>query len=1253
MEGETEETYRRRTWPRRGAVLLLWLVLAPSVVVLMTWAHLDSRLTREAARTKLNAYVSGEMAGALEIGRIEHLHFDEAVAHDVVVRDPLGRVVIQGATLRLVPDLAAAVEGTLRFAEAHLHSGELTLIEGEDAMPSFLEAFAAADPTPSTGEPFHAVVDGIHMQDVTVTGELLGIRGLRVEDVSADGRMEFEEFVRIELSNVRGRVVAPYPFVAVIDDAEGFVDTDPDLGTSLRFETHVDDDELIDGSLAYAPAPGADPLDPFILDLRLDLDNVRAQRLREIDLEWAASLQGRLDGSVRFHGPPEDLALEATLDSAGGALVIEGRLPSTGPAEVTIASGSLRLADVYEGAPDIEIDGRFQITDDEGGTRFSGDAESFMLGETRVPPTHIEGRLEEDLVHIESATLHLETGDVEARGTVGYDGSADLDVQADLRQVAREPLVQDIFADLAGAARFEGHLELGPNAETMDLTGRWVLTNVHYGPARIARLVATGRVDGPLDGPSVDLALQATEVTAFEQPMGNGGGRIAGGPARYVTSIDLSRPGQRVSMVDAVLVDQGATMRVDVPQLVAEIGGSRWTGSVTDLELAEGGMALERLRLTSGGQQLDASTRWRFGSGDSDDMLRIQATDVNLALVRALAPSAPSLSGEFDGLLQVLGDFEGHPILTLDGSVAQFGYEDVRQLDGRVQATYQRGSLTGSARLGSVDRGYLALDLRGVFDTEAPLADTYEYGSYELETRLENVDLTILRAFDLPLPELEGRADGAFTASGTWDVFDFGGTLRSDELRIDGMKPLGVRARIRYDDGAMIIHAASHDEHGELAELETALLLDLTSAIQQPELLSEMLSLAPWRVAVRVSPRELSTLPPRILQHLPDVTRWRGSAALTIRGGAYQPHADLIADLEWIGDINRTLCGRESSPRFTVRGDLSRGQADIAVHGLIREKRFLYARATGPAPLGRWLEDPSSFELPSTDVEAYVERVPLDDIPYACEMAAGPATVSLVAKDIFSDDPRVELEVVSEEMVLRQLETVGRGAQRRVVVRAATDPFEVRISGLVAQDVAAADVEASFGNGGSALVRVDVPIQTDGPVPMVDLDGEFLADAELNGTPLATALFWMPSIGDVEGIIDGFLQADGTFLDPAIGGQVEVRDGHVELESFGQRLDGVEGTFLLEGDRITLQGVRARDGVGVTSIAGDIQLDGIMPSEVRLQLRASEFPVREEGSIMAAITGDARLRGEITLGGFEGEMGRRQHRGPPARRPGP
>lgn len=1225
---------------RRGRLLrfLLLLIATPLFLVGSAYLHLNSPMTREAVREKLNAYVSGEMAGELEIGRIESIGLGEIVAHDAVVRDPQGRDVIRGEKVTVVPDLGAALEGVLRFSSAHLETGELILYEGEDSLPTFIDGFGAADPTPSTGEPFHAIVDDMHIEDVTVTGELLGIQGLRVEDVEARGRMDFEEFVHIEVTDATGRVVAPYPFVATLDDVDATIDTDPELGTELTFATHVDDDERIDGTLSYRVPEGAPPTDPAELDLRLQVDNVRARRLREVELEWADAFEGRIDGTVRFHGLPEDLRLEADLDSDGGHLLVEGRLPSEGPTEVSIQTRELRLAEVYEGAPDITIEGRFSVRDDEEGTHVTGETAAFDLDGTRVPPARISGTLEEDHVDFDRVELQLETGEVVARGRVGYDGSAELEVDANLAEVRREPLVQEIFEDLGGAGRFTGTLSLTPDAEAMDLRGRFVFRNLRYGPAFVARLVATGRVHGPLDGPAVDLGLNAEGVTTFDLPMGAGTGRIAGGPAQYRTSFELERPGQRVAVRDAILKDRGATTLVDVPELVAVLDGTRWQGEVAGLALADAGLAVERFVMRSGDQRLRARADWRFARGPENDQVQIEAENLDLGLLRALEPSAPDLAGTFGGMMQIGGDFEGQPLLTMQGRVERLGYGAARNLEGQVRATYRRGKLTGNARLGSAQRGYVELTLEGTFDPEAPLADTYHNGAYELSTAFENVDLTLLQAFDLGLPTMEGRADGTLSASGTLDVFDFAATLRSDALSVDGMVPLGTKLRVRYADGALIAHVSTTDDHGELAEFETALLLDLTTALQYPELVSEMLSLAPWRVAVRVAPRELGTLPPRVLEMLPDVSRWRGSAALTIRGGAYQPNASLLADLEWIGDVGRTLCGRESSPRFTVRSDFSGGQGRVEVHGLIRDRRFLFAEATADAPLAQWLANPESFVLPPTAVEAYVERAPLEDVPYACEVAAGPVTVSVAAQDVFTDDPRLEVELASDEVTLRQLDVTGRGTQRRVGVTATTEPFTLRLRSLLAQGLLATDIEAEFPSGGNALVRADVPVIGGSQIPTIDTDGELRADLDLMATPLATLLFWLPDVGEVQGFVDGFAQASGTLSEPDISGQLDVYRGHVELKSFGQRLDDIGGSILLEGDRITLQDMSARDGDGTLRIAGDARLEGLFPSSVQLRLQADEFPVREEGSVMAALTGDAELTGELSADGFEGRL---------------
>ena len=1234
----TERQPEKPRKKRRVLRLLLWLVVGPALLVASVFLHLDTPMAREVVRTTLNDYVSGEMAGELEIGHVEHIHLDEIVVRDVIVRDPQGREVIRGEKVTIVPDLAAAMDGTLRFSSAHLETGELILYEGQDSLPTFIEGFDAADPTPSTGEPFHAIVDDITIEDVTATGELLGIEGLRVEDIAATGRMDFEEFVHIEVEDVSGRVVAPYPFVATLEDVDATIDSDPELGTEMTFATQIEEGERIDGSLTYRLPEGAGPTDPPMLDIRLRVDNVWARRLREVELEWADALTGRLDGTVRFHGPPENLRLEADLDSDGGHVLVEGRIPSEGATEVEISTAELRLRDVYEGAPDITIEGRFSVRDDEAGTHISGETEAFDYEGTRIPPARIAGRLEEEGVAIDRVALQLATGEVVASGRVGYDGSADLEVEADLGQVANEPLVQEIFEGLAGNGRFDGTLGLEPGSEVLELRGRWVFTDLRYGPARVDRVVATGRVFGPLDGLAVNLGLDGRGVSAFDAPLGSGTGEITGGPTRYRTSLELMRPGQRIALRNATLTDQGGTTLVDVPELEAELDGSRWTGSVDGLALADGGLALERLSLRSGSQRVRAQAHWRFARGAENDRLQIEADNVDLGLLRALDRDAPDLAGQFGGRMEVGGDFEGQPLLTLEGRVQRLGYATARDLDGQVRATYRRGTLTGSARLGSAQRGHLDLTLQGTFDPELPLADTYQDGAYELTAAFENVDLALLQAFDLGLPTLEGRGDGTLTASGTLDVFDFGATLRSDALRLDGMRPLGARLRVRYKDGALIAHASTRDSHGELAEIETALLLDLTTAIQQPELVSELLSLAPWRVAARVAPRDLGTLPPRLLAMLPDVSRWRGSAALTIRGGAYQPHADLIADLEWVGDIGRTLCGRQSSPRFTVRSDLSGGKARVELHGLIRDRRFFFAEATADAPLAEWLASPETFALPPTDVEAFVERAPLEDVPYACEVAGGPLTVNVSAQGIFTDAPRIELDASSEEVILRQLAVTGRGTQRRVGVTASTDPFTLRIRSLLSQGLLGTDVEADFRGGGSALVRADVPVTGGSQLPALDPEGQVRADLDLMATPLATLLFWLPDIGEVDGFVDGFAHIDGSLTEPDVAGQFEVYRGHVELKSFGQRLDDIGGTLLFEGDRITLQGVSARDGDGTLRIAGDARLEGLFPSAVRLRLRADDFPVREEGSVMAALTGDAQLTGELSAEGFEGRV---------------
>jgi hypothetical protein len=284
-------------WPLIAIVSLLASVLF----------HIDTDLGRKLGRDILNEFVSGEMVGTLHAGYITQLRLWRSIVKDTFVYDPDGKAIIYAETVEVGIDPIAALRGRLRFYYGNLTNGWVDLIDDGDGAPTFLAAFEAADQTPTVGEPFHAIVDNMDLRNLEVTGELLGLRNLRVVDLDTKGRMEFHWITDIEVWSAEGRIVSPFPFEASLDRVVGSVHTDA-RGTQVTAEASRDD-EHISAEVVYRPHENSAPEDPFDLDLFVRLEPIRAETLHQVGFDWAESLKGRATGWVRIWGPEENYRL--------------------------------------------------------------------------------------------------------------------------------------------------------------------------------------------------------------------------------------------------------------------------------------------------------------------------------------------------------------------------------------------------------------------------------------------------------------------------------------------------------------------------------------------------------------------------------------------------------------------------------------------------------------------------------------------------------------------------------------------------------------------------------------------------------------------------------------------------------------------------------------------------------------------------------------------------------------------------------
>ena len=134
---------------------------------------------------------------------------------------------------------------------------------------------------------FSAGIDQ-RLRNLEVTGELLGLKNLRVVDLDTKGRMEFHWITDIEVWSAEGRIVSPFPFEASIDNIVGSVHTDA-RGAQVTGEASRGDEQLT-AELVYSPREDSAPEDPWDLDLFVRVEPIHAETLHEVGFDWAESL---------------------------------------------------------------------------------------------------------------------------------------------------------------------------------------------------------------------------------------------------------------------------------------------------------------------------------------------------------------------------------------------------------------------------------------------------------------------------------------------------------------------------------------------------------------------------------------------------------------------------------------------------------------------------------------------------------------------------------------------------------------------------------------------------------------------------------------------------------------------------------------------------------------------------------------------------------------------------------------------------
>jgi translocation and assembly module TamB len=1200
---------------------LLWTALC--VVALATSAvyHLQLSFARQIARDLTNRFVTGEIRGELVIGRFDQLTTEHVVARHVSLYDGEGRRIIVADRVELTPDLDQLRKGIVRIRVGRILGGTVRLVDNGQGEPSLFTTFDARHPSSggAKSEPLHLLVDRLELVDLTLYGQMIQLRGVRAEHIHAAGRLEVSHNVEVQIARARGTVVRPFDLVGAIDQLTGSISSDPVIGVKLDVVARRNDED----ARAHIAYRSAAPLLPQELDIDIFSSHLTPDTLRRLDFGFAKPLGPPLRGRVHLAGLPEQLALEAQVESQAGNADISGIISSTQGVSVHMQSQSVALDKLVPDAPVVTVRGLLHIvvTDESPNPQVHAEVASLRYRDLVVPAFELDGELVGDGVRIERARA-TRGGQIALHGYVGFDGSSDLRVDARFPMVQRDPNLSRYAKNLDGTLLAALHIRTRASKlpAQLDVTGRVELRDARYGYLHAAQLVLSGSAHGDPELPELDLQVQGEGFEILSYSLGSARFSLRGGPHTYAAQGGFEAKGQKTfDFVAAVVADrQGYVIQADPIEF--SVGTESWRGLIHDLVVInEHSIELGLLRLASRAQRLEAKGILRV---KGEDNLQAQLQNFDLAAVFALLGTRFPLShGYADASMELHGDAE-RPVLSMQGAVREAKFPEYEAVDVLYTIDYQNGQLQLDTELDLNGHGTLHVSGQGELDAAA--ADPREAlmgGIYNLAVTSTDVDLTLIPGLKDTIES--GQLQGSVEAQGGLESITLSGNLAAKRVTIKGWAPIEVTAGFQYDHDALASSVSAKDAGGALANADVNWQIDWQGLQHDPRGTLRNLLANDFHVQGQTLDRALDSLPfnlsrlPLRVESTFELRRTDGQLDGTLNGlvRAKEPLVDETCQLT----MGTTL-------RTTWR--LTAGHARVTFEGQLDGREVASGEGGVDWPFDAYLRGAQIGDAPRADLQGQVDIDKIERVPGLCQHGRGELHAHWDLRSLFSHNPSAEFTLraaVTPEVKVRA------GDIDQVVTACKKDPLRIDFT-------AQADARqitwrgGTLGcSGGSSTLRGLTPVLWDEThrLPAIDDSRELIAELDLRAAQLQPVLDYMPGVLGFSATASGRLSARSQRGVVRYLGQLNVSDGKLYALATGQDLSDIALTLTANGNWMKLDRLYARTGRGSLEATGGLGFDRWAARRVQLALLLKDFPVEQEGMELAALTGSAAVVGEI------------------------
>lgn len=1197
-------------WLRGAALALVWTLVAVGALATSFAVHLGDGLSRRALSELASGFVSNEVRGTLEVGRIRELSLGRIVIENATVYDDKGRRVANGARIVGVPEWWALLGGQVRLSYVKLEHGNVRLYFDEGDLPTLITAFQPAHTGGPPGHPPHVHISDLRVHDVHLKGDLPGLNGLDLEHLQGAATLDsVAGELELHMHWLTAHARAPFRPEADITAAQ----------LTLVTQTHVDLDlaaRNANGDSATAHLVYTLPL-PHVVDLVVHTPHAMPETLTGAGVPLVDRLHGPMHGWFRLRGTPPNVLFDADLTTDGGRVRATGAI-SPGIMDVDAHSEGLALASFVDGAPVLTVGGHGTLHLVHEGDRtepsFHAVVEPFAFGTIAVPPLVVDGVLEPDVVRVTHIVARDGGGTVSGAGHIHHDGSFRFHLQGAMPNVQREPTLHRLVPALRGA--LTGNLEVARDVNARwDVQGHAALAGAGDGSMHASRITFDGRLSGDLQRPVVNATVTATDARVGSFTIGTGSARVTGGPTHYAALASFAAAGGRTIALDARADVTADGVTVSAPTATITVGGQTWRGVAENVHVRTGrDVTIGLVRVANGSQRLEVRGTYRFrGASDLDAQLQ----DLDLALLRTIVGPLPiDVAGRADAHLVLHGDLS-RPDIQLDGALREGRLGRIAGVDAVYTVQLTGGTLQVDGQLDLGDRGTFALSGSGDLGASRTLvASAFLAGTYLGRIEVDHFDLGALAEMtgDPRLGALHGNASGSLDFAGTRDRPLLDGQLSFAHVQLPQAPPLEFVTTEHWENDVVTfaVQVKNGDEALARATLATRIsAAEVAAGTFNP---TRLLREGPWTVEAVVPGLRLDTLPEpwRARVRALPIRVEANFAARNERGAV---GATLGGSLAWLGNTTYGGCGGGATPRVDLSATLANGQLVATARGFLRPPEdALEAEASAPVPVSEYLTGALPDSWPVVHLSVRAPDLDLSQVPIVCASTTGHASATLTLDRAFTDTPSGRLVAHAED-----LRTHGG------------PPATVELELNTSSRATVGDMSLDFPDGGHTDLQVmfESTWGPHDPIPVVTADARFQMQASFHQTHSAALLLFVPGIADADAVVDGQLQAQGTRSALTWSGAISLEHGQMELTGPGQRIDDFAATLRFHEQRADITRLIARDTQGTLRANGFIDFAGILPTASTLHVSLDRWPVRKEGLVLATTTGRADVSARV------------------------